>query len=639
MYPVQVGCANRFQTRRSMLALIAVACLAANTSAADVVVTTNADSGAGSLREAFGTAVSGDQIVFDLPGTTTIILLSDLPTVTADISFANNNPAAVSIDRNGNAALYFTGNQVDPTVLVVNTGGIPSVDADITTAADTIVFGNGDVIGNFELPGTIAPGADPSLGTIGTFDLTGDLNLSGAQVQLDVSASGGATANDLISVTGTVDVSGATLVPNFGGDEFAVGQTFLVLDATNPIVGAFINQASAFALPNNPFLQAIQDAALGADDFGFLIEDNEDTFASIATGCNQLSAATLLDELQASGSPPAAIASLRNGSTEQVALAVNQLSGSIYPTLIGAEITQIQNSLESIRDRAALQFISVAQRPGWTPWVRAYGASDEVRQDECQTPAYRYEVGGIELGCGLHSGGGLAAHLFAHLTSGELQLYGVDQVADTDSYRLGGLIDYCGQLGYLIAAAGAGSQDYDVRRSLTAFDGSSFAESSFAGSSGFGYFELGAVARSCWTPYAALHATQVKLDPITETGDADFALLNDGGDGDSLRGVLGISIVESGSTAFGLATSRLRFGWIHEYLNASETIVSQVANGGTPTGTLTDRGVDPGIDWGFVRFQLDMGVLLGGQFTAAYEGQFNSDSTFNGLYLGTRWVF
>jgi hypothetical protein len=613
--------------------------LAVHVSAADVVVTTDADAGAGSLREAFSTAVSGDRIVFDIPGTPTITLLSDLPAVTADISFANNNPTAVSIDRNGNAALSFTGNQVDPTVLVINTGGIPSLDADILTTASTTLFGSGDVIGNIELPGTIAPGASASAGAIGNFNVTGDLNLSGAQVQLDISASGGATANDLINVTGTVDVSGATLAPNFVGDEFTAGQTFLVLDATNPIVGAFTNQANAFALPNSPFLQAIEDGSLGADDFGFLIEDNANTFASIATGCNQLSAAALLDQLQASGAPPAAIATLRNGSTEQVTLAVDQLSGSIYPTLIGAEINQIQNSLESVRDRAASQFVSATPGPRCTPWVRAYGSSGKVSQDDCQTPAYRYEVAGVELGCGLHSGGGLATHLFAHLASGELKIYGVDQRADTDSYRFGGLLDYWGQVGYVVAAGGAGRQDYDVRRSLTAFDGSSFAASSFDGSSGFGYFELGAIVSPCWTPYVALHATQVKLDGITETGDPDFALLNNGGDGDSLRGVLGISIVESGSTAFGLATSRLRFGWIHEYLNASETIVSQVANGGTPTGTLTDRGVDPGIDWGFVRFQLDMGTLLGGQFTVAYDGQFNTDSSFSALYVGTRWVF
>ncbi len=88
-----------------------------------------------------------------------------------------------------------------------------------------------------------------------------------------------------------------------------------------------------------------------------------------------------------------------------------------------------------------------------------------------------------------------------------------------------------------------------------------------------------------------------------------------------------------------MATTRLRFGWLHEYLDESETFVSQVAAGGTPTGSLLDEGVAAGTDWGFVRMQLDWGVLLGGQFMVAYQGQYNRDSSFNSLLAGTRWVF
>jgi uncharacterized protein with beta-barrel porin domain len=384
-------------------------------------------------------------------------------------------------------------------------------------------------------------------------------------------------------------------------------------------------------------LEAIEDGALGADDFGFLIQDNGNLFTSTATGCNQLSAAALLDQLQA-GTPPAAIATLRDGTATEVALAYNQLSGSIYPALISAEINHIQNNLESVRDRAALQFISRPSHVSWVPWVRGYGVSAEVNQDDCQTPGYRHEVGGVELGCGWHSDGALAAYTFAHLAFGSLNTRGVDQKADIGSYRMGGLVEYLSQHWYVVAAGGAGVQDYDVRRSLSALDGSSFVESSFDGSSQFGYFESGTNFIGPWTPYVALHATRVELDSITETGDADFALLNSGGEGESLRGILGLSLTQSGITTLGVATTRLRFGWMHEYLDSSETFVSQIANSGTPTGTLTDRGVDPGTDFAFVRVQVDVGVLLGGQFTAGYEGHFNSNSSFNTLLVGTRWL-
>ena len=605
----------------------------------DLLVTTVADSGAGSLREAMTNHASGDRIVFEIPGTPTIILLSDLPIVAGDISFANNNPTPVTIDRNGNGSLNFEGALVNPTVLVIGTGGGASPDTDITTSVGTTVFGDGDVTGNLQIPGALAPGSSATPGTVGTLNVTGDIDVSGAELQLDLSASGGATSNDLINVAGTADVTGATLVPNFVGTDFSVGQTFLLLDSTNPIVGAFTNQTDAFQLPDNPFLEAIEDGGLTSDDFGFAIQDNGNLFTSVAVGCNQLSAATLLDQLQLSGSPPASLAPLRNGSTSEVLTAYDQLSGSIYPSLIGAEITHIQNNLESVRDRAVLQSDCQHNRLTWVPWIRGYGVSSEVDRDACQTLGYRHEIGGVEMGVRLHSGGALTAYTFGHLASGSLNARGVNQHADIQSYRLGGMAQYAGQNVYLVAAGGAGFQDYDVRRSLTAFVGSDFAESSFSGSSQFGYFELGANPSGPWTPYLAVHGTRVDLDPIIETGDDDFSLLNNGGAGESLRGVLGLSLEKSKPTSVGIATTRLRFGWMHEYLNASEVFVSQINNGGTPTGNLTDRGVDPGIDWAFLRVQVDMGVLLGGQFTVAYEGQYNSRSSFNAFLGGTQWLF
>ena len=626
-FPARTG--SRVASRHGLLALLGAAMLTTSASGVDIIVTTDADSGAGSLREALTNAASGDRIVFDIPGTPTITLASDLPTIAGDISFANNNATAVAIDRNGNAALDFDGSLVNPTVLVINTGGVPSGDADIIAAATTTIFGNGSVTGNLVVPGTLAPGATSTAGSIGTFDVTGDLDITGAQIQLDISGTG----NDLINVSGTTTVTNATLVPNFIGSDFSTGQSILVLDSAIR-AGTFVNEASTFALPNNPFLEAIEDVSLGANDFGFLIQDNGNTFASFAAGSNQLSAATLLDQLQASATPPASIAPLRNGSSSEVSLAYDQLSGSIYPSLIGAEIFHVQNNLESVRDRAALQRDATDRRSTCMPWVRAYGVSGSVERDHAQTRGYRHEIGGIELGCGLSLGGAISAHSFAHLAAADFESRDVEHRADIESYRLGGLIEYLGQGHYLIVSGGAGVQEYDVRRSLSQFVGSTFTQSSFDGSSQFGYFELGSNHVGPLRPYIGLHATRVELDPVTESGDADFALTNTGGEGESLRGVLGLALIQTNTTLLGTATTRLRCGWLHEYLDASETIVSQVAAG----GTLTDRGVDPGTDWGFVRTQVDMGTLLGGQFSVAYEGQFNSDSSFNALLGGLRWL-
>lgn len=623
---------NRLRKRQLLLALLGVTFLGPTANAADILVTSTADSGAGSLRAAFTAAESGDRIVFDLPGTPTIVLLSDLPDVSVDLSFANNNVPDVTIDRNGNGPLTFTGGLLDPTVLVVIPGG--AVAPDIDASAGTTVFGDGVVSGDLLIPGTLAPGASESAGSVGTFDVTGDVDLSAAQVELDLSATGGTLSNDLINIDGIATVTGATLVPNFVGTEFAIGQQFLVLDSTNAIVGPFANQGDTFQLPNNPFLQAIEDLALPADDFGFEIEDNNRPFTSVVTGCNPSSAAQLLDQLRA-GAPPAAVLELRNGSTSEVLLAIDQLSGSIYPSLIGAEINHIQNNLESVRDLMVWQTRTQANE--LTPWVRGYGLAGDVDRDDCDTLGYLHRTGGVELGCGLGSNVGLTGNIFSHLASGTLNVQDVDQKADIDSYRLGGSVAYVGQDIYVIAAGGAGVQNYDVRRSLSALEGSSFVQSSFDGSAQFGYLELACTTQ--WTPYLAMHATRVDLDSVTETGDANFALINDGGDGDSLRGVFGIAFAKSAPTVIGLARTRLRFGWMHEYLNESETIVSQIAGGGTPTGSLVDRGVSVGRDWGFARAQVEAGTLLGGQFMVAYQGYFNAESSINSLIAGTAWAY
>ena len=609
--------------------------------AEDVFVTTNADSGAGSLREAFETANSGDVIVFDLPGAAPVITLaSALPTFVGDVSFRNDGAFDVDIDRNGNGALTFSSGAVDPTGLILIDGGGASADADIVTAPNSTVYGDAVLSGNLTSPGTISPGATAATGSFGTFEVTGDFDASNSTVNLDIRSEGG-VQSDLIIVGDTLTVSDAVMNPTFTGDDYEVGDQFTVLQA-NTISGAFANAGDIYAMPNNPFLQAIEDATLAANQFGFVIEDNDVDFEAVASGCNQSSAARVLDELRMEAVPLASISSLRNGSTEQVNSAIEQLSGSIYPSLIGAEINHIQHNLESVCNRVALQPLAPRISNALIAWARAYGISGQVDRDQCQTVGYSQVVGGLELGAGLRRTDGLAFYTFAHLADSQVKTREITQSADIASYRIGGLFEYIGESFYAIASGGAGTQNYDVWRSLDAFEGSEFAESSFDGSSQFGFFELGTTLANgsvVWVPHVGLHTTRVKLDAVSETGDSDFALTNGGGAGDSLRSVFGLSANQSGGTPLGLATTRVRLGWMHEYLDESETFQSQIAYTAVPTSSLEDRGVSAGRDWAVLRAQVDMGVILGGQFTTAYLGQYNSRSAFSTGLIGLEWTY
>ncbi|MFG0261833.1 MAG: autotransporter domain-containing protein [Novipirellula sp. JB048] len=648
----------RSQKRGVLSALLAASLSISHATAADIAVTNPADAGAGSLRAAIDTAAEGDRIIFNIPGASpsTITLLSDLPAIANDVTFANNGGTPITIDRNGFGSLRLAENSlIDPTTLSFVALGPPPLGSDLIAPSGTTVFGTGDVTGDLRVAGTLAPGAAATPGTIGTFKVTGDLNLSDSTVELDISSPSSPAStppnkldSDLIEVDGTLEVTDATLAPNFIGGQFKAGDYATVFESTAAIVGTFENAGDPFELPDQPFLQAITDTSVHGE-FTFRIQDNGKNFTEVVSGRNQTSAAALLDRVHANTSTPSpstaatdAVEALRNGSMAQTLTAIDQLSGSIYPSLIGAEIHHIQNNVESIRDRIAMQFSFQSDTLELAPWARAYGVTGEVDTDDHETFGYRHRIGGVELGASMAGNNGLSAHTFTHLATANLDMRGVDQHADIDSYRMGGAVEYVGPQFYALGAAGAGIQNYEVRRSLSALKESQFAASSFDGSARYGYVELGSLRPHraiLWTPYVALHSTRVELDPIRETGDETFALINQGGAGDSLRSMLGLALTESAFTPLGMATTRIRFGWMHEYLDESETFISAIANDGTPTESLSDRGVQAGRDFGFARVQLDVGNLFGGQFSFAYVGQANSDSSYNTLLSGIRWVF
>ena len=404
--------------------------------AADVVVTSDADSGAGSLREAIGIANSGDVIVFDIPGPAPVIaLVTPLPQLSGDISFRNDGAVNVVIDRNGNAAWQFSGGTIDPTGLNFVDGGVPSVDADVITTADTTMIGDAIFNGNLTSPGTIAPGTTAAVGSFGTFEVSGDFDASNSTIAVDIEPG----QSDLVRVGGITTLTGALLTPTFSGDAFFAGQSFTIVDAGG-IVGAFTNATDVYALPNQPFLEAIQDTALPANQFGFLIQDNGASFQTVVTGCNQTSAAIVLDELQALGTIPA-VTALRNGTADTVAMAIDQLSGSIYPSLIEAEINHIQSNIASVRDRVSLQGLD-AHRAKRVFWTRGYGVSGQASRDDCRTIGYRQEIGGLELGMGLRGVNGWSFYTFAHMADTVINSREVSQQADVESYRIGGLVEY-----------------------------------------------------------------------------------------------------------------------------------------------------------------------------------------------------
>ncbi|WP_246146198.1 autotransporter family protein [Rubripirellula lacrimiformis] len=590
------------------------------------------------MRAAIGTAAAGDRIVFDIPGGGTIILLSDLPTITDSITFANDNVAAVVIDRVGNSAISATGGTIDLGDLNLTGDASP----DIVLSPSTTLIGDLDqVTANVTASGAIAPGANGNVGTVGTLFITGDLDATDATIQVDIL--GDVPSNDLIDVDGNVTVTDSTLVPTFAGSAYSVGDTFSVIEATGVVTPAFANAADVFQLSLNPFLEATINMSPSSVELA--VRDNDVTFASVLEGCNQLAAAAELDRLRLG--PPAtagqlgAIADLRNGIMSRVNNAVNQLSGTIYTSLVDGQIQQVQNNIHGFRDRIVLHSDSFNELGRWTPWARAYGSTMSVDPDDCLTPGYRQQSAGLDLGTGLLWASGIGVHGFARLGSTDTQLRDVNQDADTDSYRFGGSVQYVGEVMYLVGASGFGFQDHSVERSLSEFGAGQSAGSKFDGTDQFAYVEAGTALTagdSVLLSFVSLQGIHVETDSAVETGTSEFSLSVNGLDEDSIRSMVGLSISKSNMTGIGMATTQIRGGWLHEFGDTTRITANRLNASITPSDFRVQSS-DTGRDWLSVGGQLDWAILFGGQLTLAYQGNLNQHTAFQSGLIGARWLW
>ncbi len=93
------------------------------TSAATFTVTTNADSGEGSLREAITAATNGDTIIFSLPSPSTITLTSGKLAINQGLTITGPGPASLAIDGSAtNAVFDLSGNSVAISGLTITNG-------------------------------------------------------------------------------------------------------------------------------------------------------------------------------------------------------------------------------------------------------------------------------------------------------------------------------------------------------------------------------------------------------------------------------------------------------------------------------------------------------------------------------------
>ncbi|WP_245294343.1 autotransporter family protein [Rhizobium aegyptiacum] len=250
---------------------------------------------------------------------------------------------------------------------------------------------------------TIAPG-----NSIGTLTIGGNLTFDPSSTY-EVEVDPGSTASDLISVTGTAFLNGASVAHVGMNGDYKPFSTYTILTATGGISGTFGAVTSNYAFlvaglsydPNNVYLE---------------IARNDVSFADMAATRNQMAAAQAAENLGTGNDIYDAIVRLPSDETE-VQASFDALSGEIHASIKTALISQSLFVREAANQRLRSAFgesgAAVAPIQAFSPggpeliyanasdrpvfWSTAFGGLSEASTDG-NAATLRHQTGGFLAG-------------------------------------------------------------------------------------------------------------------------------------------------------------------------------------------------------------------------------------------------
>lgn len=185
--------------------------------AGDLTVTTTADSGPGSLRQALTLAESGDTITFDLPNPSVITLSSEL-VIATDLTIQGPGVAALTISGNNATRVFF----INPGAAGA-TSGPPATALTVTIADLTIANGKakGSDGGYASAAGGGAGGGAAGMGGA-IFVNHSDLTLSGVSLRGNQAQGGNGSGGPSTQTSGSGYGGGGLGAPNAHGATYGV---------------------------------------------------------------------------------------------------------------------------------------------------------------------------------------------------------------------------------------------------------------------------------------------------------------------------------------------------------------------------------------------------------------------------------
>jgi outer membrane autotransporter protein len=567
----------------------------------------------------------------------------------------------------GTLVLTGTNTYSGPTIvttgtLVVGVDGAGSIaNSDVTVKSAGVLMGSGHVGGvTVEAGGIHAPG-----NSIGTQTAEGPYVLqAGSVLEIETNAAG---QSDRVVVTGTVDVTGATLRILAEAGNYALATNYIIIDndGTDAVTGTFTTVTNDLA-----FLDPSLTYAGGSgNDVVLTLTRNDVDFLDVAATPNQRAVAAGLNDL-ARTNP--LVGAVFGQSTDGARRAFDALSGEVHATAgtmlardarftRDAIMSRLQHAQHSgskgafgqttmlgnastagIERPLGASMMSLGAGEGErgaidnaprlsSPlvfWTQALGSWGDANGDG-NAASYKRNIGGFFSGTDVYIGSDWrmgAALGYAHSNLSVAQRI---SSAEIDSYHLAAYVG--GPLGAFNLRTGASWSWHDIDTKRTAaFPG--FLErvdARYDGGTGqiFGEIALpmsaGAFAAE---PFAGLAYVHISRDRFSEQGDV-AALSSHGADDDVGFSTLGVRFAWESRLRGTRIVPRASVAWQHAFGDVEATQVLSFAGApsmtiaGTPLARNTAR-IEAGLD-----ISLSPSATLG----IVYNGEIASDIEDHGL--------
>lgn len=601
------------------------------------LILTGANTYTGTTTIAAGVLQIGD-------GGTTGSIIGDIVN-DGTLVFNRSDSYAFTGSITGSGAVIFAGGTVEFSAPYTGTVAVDGSTVELsagTTTTSPFTVNSGGVLGGtatiggltVNSGGTAAPGYSP-----GTLTVNGTVAFNAGSVYaVDLTPEG---AHDLIVATGDVTVSsGASVVVNATEGRYARAGQVTILSTAGTLTGTFGSVTSNYAFLTPSLAYDAQNVYLSFVYNGMELVDYAQT-------ANEINVALAAQELSDTNPVLEALYGLADS---QVAPALNQLSGEIYPsvsTVIQQESIYLRDAVGArLRQSAtddetgALSYAAKAAGPATatlskdlTPilWAQGYGAWGDAYGDG-NASTISSSMGGFLAGVDADIGGNVRAGLVAGFSETQFDVDAASSSGSMDSYDVGVYLG--GQFGALGLRGGASYSWHDIEVTRTvAFTGFSGTES---GSYTLGTTQLFGEASYRlafgayeFEPFAGLAYVNVSSGSTNESGTDGAGLAVDVESMSTLYTTLGARVATSFLVGGRALTPSVTLGWQHAFGDTTPTANMRFLDG---TTLFTTQGVPLAEDTFVVGAGIAYALSDLASIQVNYSGQLASQASQNAFW-------